>query len=304
MNLLGKALVFVLMGCAYTQNNFGQPDNFGNLNQPGLNFGNGGNSPFGNGRGDPFGSGRNEPDANAYLQQAQLMLQQLPVLMKQKCEQAGHPEVIQSLQQLYGQTEKCLESKVNFKSDEVSNEFAGAARTGELPNFFKKYCKLWPDIHGCINPFVTSIEKCFESDEKRTVDKTLSLVDDSNTFFCENNADRIMKLLNGGAIQCLETVGKDIQGCANTTMQKRQKQQSSKKALFAYDEETCSDFQSGRKCITSKLTKCESKDPSKIVDDYLALVQDKVCSSASSLSWFSFANILLLVGTYLYSKMF
>ncbi|CAH1280368.1 unnamed protein product [Diabrotica balteata] len=231
MNLLGKALVFVLMGCAYTQNNFGQPDNFGNINQPGLNFGNGGNSPFGgngnspfgSGSGDPFGSGRNEQDASAYLQQAQLMIQQLPALMKQKCEQAGHPEVTQSLQQLYAQTEKCLESKVDFSTDKLGNTFSGAARTGELPAFFKKYCKVWPDVHGCINPFVTSLEKCFDSDEKRTVDKTLSLVDDTNTFFCENNADRIMKLINGGAIQCLQSVGEDIQGCAKTTVQKRQK---------------------------------------------------------------------------------
>ncbi|XP_028138433.2 27 kDa glycoprotein [Diabrotica virgifera virgifera] len=339
MNLLGKALVFVLMGCASTQN-FGQPpEGFGNQgrfdfgNNGNSPFGSGGNSPFGSGGNSPFGSGGNSPfgnsgnspfggnangpfgdnpELNQVMMQGKSFFDLIPHLLKQKCDESGHSDVLQSIQEQLGQTQKCLKDKVNLDGEKLADEFAGASRTGELDNFFKKNCKVWPDIHGCVQPMVTSAEKCLTSDEKRTVEKLFSLADDTNTFFCENNADRLKKLLSGNLAQCMETVGKDVQECAAKTLQNRQKQQqqqqkqqtSDKKVIFSFDEETCSDFQSGRKCVTSKVAKCESKDTSKIVDDYLALVQDHVCSSASSLSWFSFANILLLVGTYLYSRMF
>ncbi|XP_028141977.1 27 kDa hemolymph protein-like isoform X2 [Diabrotica virgifera virgifera] len=223
------------------------------------------------------------------------------------------------------QVTTCLDGKqLNLNPDTIVEEFSRAERTYELLNFFKKYCKVWPEVHGCIQPMVTSTEKCLTSDEKRTVEKTLSLVGDTNTFLCENNAYRIIRLLVGGVTLCLNSVGEDIKKCAIIFVSKPINN-------LLFDAETCSDFQAGRKCITSSVSKCESKDPSEVVGDYLTLVQDKVCSSASnleyqlpfplinnttelqqkfhrssasSLSWFSLANILSLVRIYLYSRMF
>ncbi|XP_028138432.2 uncharacterized protein LOC114332852 [Diabrotica virgifera virgifera] len=282
MKLLGKVLVTLLIGCAYTLN-LNKREDFGNLNQPGVHFGNSGTSSFGGRGNNPFGSVGNS-QANANFMQAQSMLAQLSAMIKQKCEQTGHSDVFQTFQAQFEQTTKCMEGKINLNGNVVGEDFSNAARTNQLPNFFKKYCKLWPDVHGCTQPIVTSIEKCLNSDEKRAVEESVSLLDDTNNFFCENNADRSIRLLNGNIVQCLQTVGREIQECATNLAQKRQTHQSGRKSLFPYDEEDCSDFKTGRQCINSKLTKCESKDPSKIFDDYFAMVQGKVCRSASSLS--------------------
>lgn len=272
MGLLGKIFFFVFIGCAYCQN-FGFPD------------------------GSSDGIGR------VNLEQYKAVVSQVLMILQVKCQQAGENEAGQEIAVTAQQVQKCVENKVNF--EQLIKEFGEAARTNELPSFMKTQCKLWPDIHGCINPLVSLIKKCLTREEKDAVDKNIELLDDSNNFICENNAKRLTNFINAEGFQCYALKQNEVQQCTVDVQKARaQREQKSNSIVPVYDKEACSDFQDVRRCLVNKLSTCPSNVPSQITDEYLGMVHKKVCNSASSLTWFSFVNIILLLGTYMYSKMF
>uniref|UniRef100_A0A6P7G031 Uncharacterized protein LOC114332850 n=1 Tax=Diabrotica virgifera virgifera TaxID=50390 RepID=A0A6P7G031_DIAVI len=225
-------------------------------------------------------------DPNAYLE-----------YLQEECSNAGHPDILNMNSEIYRQAKICLGSRADY-IETIAKQLIDSGLIAISQIDVKEFCKVWPEVHNCINPLVSSVKECLNSDLKEIVDGLLKFIDESKSFFCVE--DRISTLvINGSVQQCFSLVSKDLNECQNNFkngigqfIQTKEiyKDADTYKLLTgkSLDDARCSTFKSFRDCSVSKLTKCESKDPSKIVDDYLALIEDDV---HCSVSWFSRTNI-------------
>lgn len=314
MNLLTATLVFMTIGCAYSQNiDFERLDNqlsqdirkqLHNLNnQMSSQFnqlGNDFDKQFSNIR---FTSGNAQSSSHASQVNNVFMpiIQQMMGPLQTKCQSAGHPEVPELIENEKEKVSECLQKNINVEN--LQNELGQAMRTNDLPNFFKKVCGIWPATNNCIKPILSMYKLCLSSNEVEAMDKSMDLLDVSYSFFCDNNAEHITDFLNNNGLQCFDQSKVGLQHCVTSIVQKRQNS-GINNAMVTYDEAECSDFQEFRGCLVDKLRQCPSSVPSQILDDYFGVVYRKACNSASTFTWLSFVNIVLLLVTYLYSKMF
>ncbi|XP_050505556.1 uncharacterized protein LOC114338490 isoform X2 [Diabrotica virgifera virgifera] len=243
-------------------------------------------------------------NASEFGKSMQLIYKYISLLLREQCDDSRYPRL--EIFAMHNEVFTCINSVVD-DIESTEREYT-AASSGSLQNFIKKLCNVWPKIYDCIDPVVSYYKRCLTSDQKLGIDEGFELLNEDHIFFCGNNADRLFKLLNIESMQCFTLVSKDLQKCKTTFTEKLVKLKQSRNILgsmtFEEEYEFCSALQDQCKCLSSKLATCESKDPSNIMDDYMALIQRRFCSSASRLSWFYFVNLLLLVGIYLYSKMF
>lgn len=84
----------------------------------------------------------------------------------------------------------CIQNKVN--PQELQQEFMTAAKYGTINDVFRKMCNLWPQVHTCLNQLISDSKQCLDKESQHTVDQTMGLLDDSNTFFCENDQKRMI----------------------------------------------------------------------------------------------------------------
>jgi hypothetical protein len=219
---------------------------------------------------------------------------------KEKCVSAGHSEVAVPLENTFTAAYQCVKEKVNVEN--VGHDFSEAMRTKDLTGFNNKMCRIWLDTYHCVKPIIVTYEKCLSSNKVDATEKSLELVDISITFFCENDASRMTQFIEQDGFKCFENNQNNLQSCITTAIQNIQ--QNSDNSMVTYDEEGCNEFNDLRRCLVDRLRTCPSQTPADIIDDYLRLVSRKACNSAPSIAWFSFVNIILLLSTYLYSKIF
>ncbi|XP_050505139.1 27 kDa hemolymph glycoprotein [Diabrotica virgifera virgifera] len=317
MKILGKILVILFIGYSNTQNNdFNRFDtqgiDFANLdrringieenppNTQGLNF-------------KPYESFDIKQFDNSVTFDGRRFWEDVPTdpdaylaYLHRECDKSGHPEILNMDNEVYRQAKVCLGSRADYIKTTVRQFFNESGLSAIRQIDYKEACKVWPEVHNCINPLVSSIKQCLKSDVQKIFDTFLEFIDVSQSFFCDNNADRISSLVSDGSVQCFSLVDKDLKEC-QTNFKKKLGDSinainiwgdvDSYKVMTGKNlaDETCSTFKSYRNCITSKLAKCKSKYTSKIADDYLALVQDelKFCGSPR---WFPSTNAMIFIG--------
>ncbi|CAG9863407.1 unnamed protein product [Phyllotreta striolata] len=233
------------------------------------------------------------------MQQAMESIRPIITSLEEKCEAAGKASVAQGLENKVSNAFACIGGKLDF--GRIQQEIGAAQRTGSddaMDKAFDDICQIWPDSKNCVQPIFDDVKICLNDTEYADFNLYLTFMDATNNFFCDDNHQRIDELLHDPqAAGCLMTVSNDIKDCG------REKADQLKPKL-QFDNQDCSDFQEVRQCIVSKMDSCPTQTPVKMVDDYLELVHKMFCNSAPSLSSVSAFNVLLLLCTYLFSKMF
>ncbi|CAG9862046.1 unnamed protein product [Phyllotreta striolata] len=240
----------------------------------------------------------------------------IEAVLREKCAKNGAPDAIDLLMAEQADAIECIQNYIN--ATKIQTELEDAKATGSMDEVFAEYCKKWPDIHECFDNATNIARQCLNKQEESALNKSLDILDELQEFMCFKDGDRLAMFISEKGVECLQERQDGLKDCFNRTVGSRfpdpEDLSVTTLPVLLFTEQDCEDFDTLRQCVIEELEHCKTSTPANIIDALFkflkkhlpcsgAVKTDKSVSKDSGM-WSSSVSFVLLVGSFLYIRVF